>query len=117
MVELPRVSADFIKKINRNKNTRKLKKFLIITLVVFIGVLFARGECGLLKIYRLLTKVEKTQKEIDRLKVQAVDLNWEINRLKSDSQYIKLYAAEKYGYAKSDETIIQFLPLPEDSLR
>ena len=87
------------------------------TAIVFVAVLFSRGDYGLFKIYRLHSKVNDAEKEITRLKVQAEDLNWEIKKLKNDSTYLKLYAAEHYGYAKSDQTIIQFLPPPEDSLK
>ena len=77
--------------------------------------MFARGEYGLLKIYRLHNRIIETEKEIIRLQVESEDLKWEIDKLKNDSTYIKLFAAEYYGYAKPDQSIIQFLPAAEDS--
>lgn len=94
----------------------RAKKFLILSGFVFLAVLFARGETGMLRIFRLHSRIDDAKREIEQLKVQAEDINWEIDKLKSDSTYIKLYAAERYGYAKAGETIIQFLPAPTDSL-
>ena len=85
------------------------------TLLIFAGVMFAQGEYGLLKIYRLRSRIKTTQTEITRLKVQATDLKWEIDKLKADSQYIQLYAAEHYGYARPEGKVIQFVS-SEDSL-
>jgi cell division protein FtsB len=113
-VEIPKVSKEFIKKVKREKSGR-LKKTLYISIFVFIAVMFARGEYGLLKIYRLYNRINDAEKEIVRLKVESEDLKWEINKLKNDSTYIKLFAAEYYGYAMPDQTIIQFLPAAEDS--
>ena len=116
MFAVPKISAEFLKRINRNKFSKKFKKFLLLTVAVFIVVMFCSGEYGLLKAYRLKAKIAAAEKEIEYLKVRAVDLNWEIDKLKSDSQYIKLYAAEKYGYAKADKTIIRFLKSRHDNL-
>lgn len=117
MVKKQKVSVGFSARINKRNFSKRVKKFFFLTALVFIAVLFCSGDYGLLKIYRLHSRVKKTKEEITRLKVQAVDLKWEINKLKSDSSYIKLYASERYGYAKSGQTIIQFLPPPEDSLK
>jgi len=114
---IPEISTDFLKKINRKTLSKRFKNFLLLTTAVFIAVLFCSGEYGLAKIYRLHNKIDAAEKEIDHLKAQAVDYQWEINKLKSDSQYIKLYASEIYGYAKENQTIIQFLPSPDDTLK
>lgn len=117
MARRRKIATGLSGKINKKDFSKRVKGFLVLTALVFIGVLFCSGEYGLLKIYRLHSRIEDTKKELIRLKVQAVDLEWEINKLKNDSSYIKLYASEHYGYAKSGQTIIQFLPTPEDSLR
>ena len=117
MVAVPKVSTDFLDRINRKKFSKKFKKVILLPLAVLIIVMFCSGDYGLIKIYRLFNKIDTAEKEITLLKVQAVDFNWEINKLKSDSTYIKLYASEIYGYGRADQTIIQFLPAPVDSLR
>ena len=115
-MEFPKVSTDFIKKVKKEKSG-KLRRILYLTAFVFIVVMFARGDDGLIKIYHFNSKIEDAKQDITRLKVEAEDLNWEIKKLKRDSTYIKLYAAERYGYAKADQTIIQFLPAAEDSTK
>ena len=117
MSGIPKMSTDFFNKVTRKGIPKNIKKFLLLMVAVFIAVMFCSGEYGLIKIYRLRTKIAAAEKEIDHLKIQAVDLSWEIDKLKSDSVYIKLYASEYYGYAKANQTIIQFLPSPDDSLR
>lgn len=116
-MEFPKMSADFVKRVKKDNLAKKFKRFLLLTAVVFVVVLFSRGDYGLLKIFRLHSKVDEAEQQITRLKVQAEDIKWEIDKLKSDSAYIKLYAAENYGYAKADKAIIQFLPPPEDTLK
>jgi len=120
-MKFPVVSKDIKKRLKKSgwpgkDFSGRLKRFLILTGCVFLAVLFARGETGLLKIFRLHSRIDEANREIEQLKVQAEDISWEIDQLKYDSTYIKLYAAEHYGYAKADETIIQFLPVPHDSL-
>ena len=115
-MEFPKISKDFIKKVKKEKSGR-LKKSLMVSVLVFISVIFLRGEYGLLKIYRLHNKIDTAEKEILHLKVEAEDLTWEIKKLKSDSTYITLYAAEQFGYAWPNQSIIQFLPVPEDSTK
>ena len=117
MGDTPKFSTDFIKKINRKKYSKKLKRMIIIPVIVFIAVLFCTGQYGFLKIFRLHKKIVSAEKEIDRLKVQAVDYQWEISKLKNDSVYIKLYASEIYGYGKAGQTIIQFIPPIADTTR
>jgi len=116
MATVPKVSTDFLNRVNQKK-LKKIKKAILLPLLVFIIVMFCSGDYGLIKIYRLLNKIDTAENEITLLKVQAVDYNWELNKLKLDSTYIKLYASEIYGYGKADQTIIQFLPPPVDSLR
>lgn len=116
MVELPKVSQDFNRRVNKKGFSASITRIVILTFLVGVGVLFAQGDYGLLKIYRLKTKVKAAEKEVTKLKVKAADLKWETDKLKADSQYIQLYASEKYGYAKPEGQIIQFVS-SEDSTR
>ncbi len=115
MRELPRVSKTFSQKVKEKKSPSLLKKSLIITLVVFLIVLFARGDYGLIKIYRLKADIKAYKQEIKRLKVQAIDSQWEIDKLKSDSSYICLYASEHFVYARPDVKVIQFTTTADTS--
>ena len=117
MGDTPKFSTDFINKINRKKYSKKLKRMINLRLFVFMGFFFGPGDFGFLNISPLKKKIDSAEKEIDRLKVQAVDYQWEINKLKNDSVYIKLYASEIYGYGKAGQTIIQFIPPLADTTR
>lgn len=109
MAELPKVSQDFNRRVTQKKLSSNIKKFVILTFLVGVGVMFTQGDYGLLKIYRLKTKIKAVEKEVTELKVKAVDLKWETDKLKTDSLYIQLYASEKYGYAKPEGQIIKFV--------
>jgi cell division protein FtsB len=109
MAELPKVSRDFNRRVKRKGFSASVKRVVILTFLVGVGVMFAQGDYGLLKIYRLKTKIKAAEKEVTMLKVKAADLKWETEKLKTDSLYIQLYASEKYGYAKPEGQIIQFV--------
>ena len=112
-----KVSNSLLNRIKRGKVPLILKRFLYLFSFVLLVILFASGENGLLKVYNLHGKIKADKREIAALKAKAADLNWEIDKLKNDSAYIKLYASEIYGYAKADQAIIQFLPARNDSLK
>jgi|WetSurMetagenome_2_1015567.scaffolds.fasta_scaffold264487_1 cell division protein FtsB len=109
MAEMPKVSKDFNNRVSKKSLSANIKKFAILTFFVGVGVIFAQGDYGLLKIYRLKTKIKIAEKEVTKLKVKASDLKWETDKLKADSQYIQLYASERFGYAKPEGQVIQFV--------
>lgn len=84
--------------------------FGIITAVVFVVLSFFWGEFGFFRMWILSTRIERLEKEIATLQVQKQDLLWEMDKMKNDSDYIKRYAVEKYGYARPDQKVIQFVP-------
>ena len=55
-------------------------------------------------------RIDKLEKNILNLKVTKQDLLWEIDKMKNDPDYLLRYAVENYGYARSDQRIIQFVP-------
>ena len=84
--------------------------FGIIVGIVFIILSFFWNEYGFIRMWILERKIDKLQKEIVVLKVEKQDLLWEIDKMKTDPEYIKRYAVEKYGYARADQKVIQFIP-------
>lgn len=115
MSNLPEVSRVFSKKVKKRKSAAVLKKYFVIIFCVFIVVLFASGDYGLIKIYRLHNRIKETRQEIKRLQVQAIDAKWEINKLTTDSSYICRYASEHYVYARPGAKVIQFATMADTS--
>ena len=109
MAEDPKISG-LKGKIKKSNLRSRLIMFAIIVGVVFIVLSFFWNEYGFIRMWILERKIEKLEKEIVVLKVEKQDLLWEIDKMKNDPEYIKQYAVEKYGYARSDQKVIQFVP-------
>jgi len=109
MAEDPKISG-LKGKIKKSNLRSRLIMFAIIVGVVFIVLSFFWNEYGFIRMWILERKIEKPEKEIVVLKVEKQDLLWEIDKMKNDPEYIKQYAVEKYGYARSDQKVIQFVP-------
>jgi len=87
----------------------KLKMFLITVVLVFLSISFFWGEFGFFRIWILSKKIDRLQKEISYLQVQKMDLLWETEKIKNDPDYMQRYAIQKYGYARPDQRVIQFV--------
>ncbi len=110
MARYPKVSKEFKGRLKRSKIKSRLLMFGIITVVVFVILSFFWGEFGFFRMWILSKRIERLQKEIATLQVQKHDLLWEMDKMKNDSDYIKRYAVEEYGYARPDQRVIQFVP-------
>jgi cell division protein FtsB len=121
MASYPKVSGTFRRRLKESKLKTRLLMFGLVLSLVFIVLSFSWGEFGFIRIWILSKRIEKLEKEIATLKVQKQDIAWEIDRMKNDPDYIKRYAVEKYGYARPDQKIIQFVPpdtsATEDTVR
>lgn len=98
----------------KSKLKSRLIMFAVIVGTVFLILSFFWNEYGFIRMWILNRKIEKLEKDIIALKVQKHDLLWEIDKMENDPEYIKKYAVEKYGYARSDQRVIQFVP-PDSS--
>jgi cell division protein FtsB len=114
MAEYPKVSRKFSKRLNGGGWKSKLKMFLITGAFVFIVISFFWGEFGFFRMWYLAKKIDRLEKDIRVLQVQRNDILWETDKIQNDPQYIQRYAVEKYGYARPDQKIIQFVP-PDSS--
>ena len=106
----PRVSKKFSKRIKSTKFSSRFKMFLATLAVVLLFFYFFWGEYGFFRLWILKHKISRLNSEISTLKVQQHDIIWEKEKLKKDPEYLKKYAAEHYGYARRDQTVIQFVP-------
>ncbi len=110
MARYPKVSKKFKSRLKKSKIKLRLLMFGIITVSVFVILSFFWGEFGFVRIWILSKKIEKLEKKIAALQVEQQDLLWEMDKMKNDPDYIKRYAVEKYGYARPDQKVIQFVP-------
>ena len=110
MARYPKVSKEFKSRLKKSKIKSRLLMFGIITVVVFVILSFFWGEFGFFRMWILRGRIDKFEKEIIASKVKRHDLLWEMDKMKNDPDYIKRYAVEKYGYARPDQRVIQFVP-------
>ena len=110
MAAYPKISKSFKSRLKKSNLKSRLVMFGVILGTVFLILSFFWNEYGFIRMWILNRKIEKLEKEIVRLKVEKHDLLWEIDKMKNDPEYIKSYAVEKYGYARSDQKVIQFVP-------
>ncbi len=110
MARYPKVSNKFKSRLKKSKIKSRLLMFGIITAVVFVILSFFWGEFGFFRMWILSKRIERLETEIATLQVKKQDLLWEMDKMKNDSDYIKRYAVEKYGYARPDQKVIQFVP-------
>ena len=94
------------------KNTRKKQKpklnfnYYILTAIitVFIMVLVL-NDFGLITYLKLKNKHKALDEELHQLLVQQNDLRSEINKLKTDQDYIEQIAREKFMMVKPGERV------------
>lgn len=114
MAAYPKVSKRFKGRVRKSKLRSRLILFGAIVAVVFIVLSFFWNDYGFIRMWILKRRIDRLEKEIVALKVEKHDLLWEIDKMKNDPEYIKRYAVEKYGYARPDQKVIQFVP-PDSS--
>lgn len=110
MAAYPKISKKFKSRVKKSKLKSRLIMFIVIIGFVFLTLSFFWNEYGFIRMWILKRNIEKLEKEIIALKVEKHDLLWEIDKMKNDPEYITKYAVEKYGYARSDQKVIQFVP-------
>jgi cell division protein FtsB len=115
MAEYPRVSDKFSGRVKKSGWMAKIRMFFITMAVVFLIISFFWGEYGFFRMWHLSKKIENLEKDVAILKVQRNDLLWETDKIKNDPDYIQRYATEKYGYARPEQKIIQFVPADSNS--
>ncbi len=115
MARYPKVSRKFKSRLKRSKIKSRLLMFGIITAAVFVILSFFWGEFGFFRMWILSKRIERLEKDISTLQVAQHDLLWEMDKMKNDPDYIKRYAVEKYGYARPDQRVIQFVPTDSTS--
>lgn len=90
----------------------KQKKVLISALTILVtlfAVLFFSGDQGIATYFQTKRKISTLKSEIAQSQKTIDSLKLEINQLQNDTSYIEKIAREKYGMARSDETMYKFI--------
>lgn len=111
MTAYPRTSKKFARRVKGSSIWPRLRLFIYVLAAVSIILIFFWGEFGFIRMWILHRKIVKLENEVLALKVAKQDLLWEIDKMKSDPDYLIKYAVENYGYARPDQRIIQFVPV------
>jgi len=82
---------------------------LIIGVVAVFTVFFLTGDAGIATFFQTRHRIDILDKQIAEVHRDIDSLKNEIARLRSDTAYIEKIAREKYGMARSNETMYKFI--------
>jgi cell division protein FtsB len=91
-------------------NGKNILKFALLTLL-FVGLVVAWlgfGERGFIHLYRMDRERQAYQEKIDKLERENRDLLDEIQRLRSDRDYVENLGRRELGLVKEDEVMYRF---------
>ena len=89
-----------------NKNNR----LIIYPILLFLGIIFLlSNDIGVIKWYKLNKKRNNIKNTISNLENQESILKNEINKLQTDSNYIKILAQEKFYMVKKGEKVFRVI--------
>lgn len=109
MATYPRTSKKFVRRVRGSNIWPRVRIFLYVLAAVSLILIFFWGEFGFFRMWILHRRIVKLEKEVLTLKVAKQDLLWEIEKMKTDHDYVIKHAVENYGYARPDQKIIQFV--------
>lgn len=81
------------------------KRVAWIGLLVLIIYFFAWGEYNLFNLWKLHSKQEQLQSQIDEQEAQAEQLSNEIEKLRDDPDYIEKLAREQFKMGRQGEKV------------
>ena len=90
----------------------KRKKMIVgfaVGFVILLSVILLSGDQGIFAFYQSFRRMETLRNELEHSHRTIDSLKVEIERLKSDTQYIERIAREKYGMAKNGEKLYKFI--------
>jgi cell division protein FtsB len=111
MTAYPKTQKKYVRRVRGSRFWPRIRIFIYVLAAVSIILLFFWGEFGFFRMWILQRRIDKLEKEVLALKVAKQDLLWEIEKMKKDPDYVIKHAVENYGYARSDQKIIQFVPV------
>jgi cell division protein FtsB len=91
-------------------NGRNILKFCLVALI-FLGLVVAWlgfGERGFIHLYRMDRERQTYQEKINHLERENRELLDEIQRLRSDREYVESLGRRELGLVKEDEVMYRF---------
>tara|TARA_B100001029_G_C15057683_1_gene455730 strand:- start:2522 stop:2815 length:294 start_codon:yes stop_codon:yes gene_type:complete len=87
---------------------KRKKNIILIPFLLIFSILFLfSNDVGIMKWYQLKNERNQLKLQINTLINKENELNKEINKLKTDTSYIKKIAQEKYFMVKPGEKIFR----------
>lgn len=97
--------------LGRKKDPQKqIMRGLAIMALLLLVIIFFFGDHGVYQLVRLKAERKATQKTIDRLRAEKIQLDAEKVRLESDLEYVERIAREKYRMARKGEKVFKVIP-------
>ncbi len=88
-----------------------MKIFYTVALIIFLSLQYSLflSENSLISYYYLKDKLEQNQSDLTKYKFKNNSLQTEIKNIKNNNEYLEVYAREKFGLIKSNETFFQII--------
>ena len=83
----------------------KKRSIIIISFVLLAFFSLHLNDFGLIKLFQLQKKHSELKNELNNLLIQQVELNEDIQKLKTDENYIQKIAREKYMMVEPGERV------------
>jgi len=88
-----------------NKQIRKVNKYYVITIVVFLIVTFFIGDNTYLDGIHYQSKINSLKKEIESLRQDNDEKLRQLNALQGDKESLEQFAREQFRMSKADEDL------------
>ncbi|HXF09877.1 MAG TPA: septum formation initiator family protein [Desulfuromonadaceae bacterium] len=94
----------------------KLTKIVIALIVLAVLILFAMKDFPLIQQNeRMRSEILRLNQQLELEKEKSKQLQTQMDVLTHDPKTVERLAREKLGYARADETIVRFEPIPTNN--
>src|SRR6185369_2888742 len=94
----------------------KLTKIVIALIVLAVLILFAMKDFPLIQQNeRMRSEILRLNQQLELEKEKSKQLQTQMDVLTHDPKTVERLAREKLGYARADETIVRFDPIPTNN--
>ncbi len=98
-----------MKKYQKKRKTKINKIHILIAGMVLGLIPLIFNDMGLIRLFKLKKEQTSLQNEIDQLIAEEIMLNEEIEKLKTDENYIQQIARQKFHMVKPNEKVFRVI--------